>query len=109
MVKTKTHNKFVESIFQLVGHEYKVIGSYEKARNKILMKHTICGHTYEVTPSHFVPGTRSPYCNENKGERIIKNYLETHNILFKKNLHSQIVKILIYLNLILLFLIKITL
>lgn len=84
MVKTKTHNEFVERVFQLVGNEYKVIGSYEKARKKILMQHTICGHTYEVTPSHFVTGTRCPYCNESKGERIIKNYLEAYNIRFKR-------------------------
>ncbi|EOP32810.1 hypothetical protein [Bacillus cereus] len=84
MAKTKTHDEFVERVFQLVGNEYKVIGSYEKARKKILMQHTICGHTYQVTPSHFVTGTRCPYCNESKGERIIKEYLESQNICFKR-------------------------
>lgn len=84
MAKTKTHDEFVERVFQLVGNEYKVIGSYEKARKKILMQHTICGHTYQVTPSHFVTGTRCPYCNESKGERIIKEYLEAQNICFKR-------------------------
>lgn len=37
MVKIKIYNEFVKRVYQLVGNEYKVIGSYEKARKKILM------------------------------------------------------------------------
>ena len=82
--KTHTHNQFVERVFELVGDEYKVLGTYERARKKVLIQHVKCGYQYEVTPSHFVLGTRCPMCNESKGERAIKEYLEFRNFKFEK-------------------------
>lgn len=82
--KTHSHNEFEERVFELVGDEYKVLGTYERARKKILMQHMICGYKYEVAPYHFARGTRCPMCNESKGERAIKEYLESINFKFEK-------------------------
>ena len=40
MGKKKTHEKFVEEVFNLVGDEYEVLGRYVNAKTKILMRHS---------------------------------------------------------------------
>jgi hypothetical protein len=39
MSKRKTHEEFVNEVYELVGEEYKVVGEYRTARIKIEIKH----------------------------------------------------------------------
>ena len=57
-----THDMFVATVFELVGNEYEVLGTYEKAKIKIKIKHNKCGHEYSVTPDNFKRGQRCPNC-----------------------------------------------
>ena len=66
MGKQKTHEEFVQQVFNLVGDEYEVIGKYINARTKIKMKHKICNHEYDIFPNNFLSGDRCAKCFGNK-------------------------------------------
>lgn len=60
--KKKTTSQFKKEIKSLVGHDYKVLGEYNKSYEKILFLHADCGYEYEVTPNVFLSGARCPRC-----------------------------------------------
>lgn len=62
----KTHEKFKEEVFNLVGDKYEVLGQYINAKTKIKIKHTICNHEFEKNPMIFLQGQRCPYCYGHK-------------------------------------------
>lgn len=61
--RTRSPQQFLDEVQALVGNEYKVLTPYTKAKNKVKMKHTVCGFIYEVTPAHFLSGRRCPNCH----------------------------------------------
>lgn len=61
----KTDAEFKQEVYDLVGNEYMFVDSYQGANNKIKVKHSKCGHIYEVTPSNFLRGSRCPFCYQN--------------------------------------------
>ena len=63
--RRKTHEQFVNEVFELVGDEYSVLGDYIKSKIKILIRHNTCGHEYKVIPSDFLKGRRCPKCSRN--------------------------------------------
>ncbi|MFF3147928.1 hypothetical protein ACFVRU_41000 [Streptomyces sp. NPDC057927] len=75
MVKRKTHEQFVKEIFSIVGDEYKVLGTYKNAKTKLQLKHSTCGHTYEVNANSFLNGNRCPKCSK---QNRIKTITKTH-------------------------------
>lgn len=58
----KTHEEFVDEVYQLVGDEYKVLGVYVNTETKLIMKHVNCGHEWNVRPANFLHGTRCQKC-----------------------------------------------
>ena len=56
--KKLTTEEFKEIVYDLVGDEYSVIGEYIKSRQKIAIKHNVCGKILEITPSSFRAGHR---------------------------------------------------
>jgi len=62
--RTKTTEKFKEEVYDLVGNEYTILGEYEGAHSKILMKHNKCGYEYSVTPASFLQGRRCTKCGK---------------------------------------------
>jgi len=83
-VKGKDTNFYKEEVFDLVGNEYEVLGEYTRGRDKISMKHISCGHIWDVEASSFLMGNRCPHCQKSKGEKAIRRYLLSKNILFKE-------------------------
>lgn len=61
--RKKTTEQFNSEAYALVADEYEVVGEYVDALSKISIRHNTCGRTYEVTPAHFLTGTRCPYCS----------------------------------------------
>ncbi len=59
----KTDAQFKQEVYDLVGNEYMFLDSYQGTLKKIRVKHNTCGTVYRVTPSHFLEGTRCPYCS----------------------------------------------
>lgn len=62
-MKKKTHEKFIEEIYNLVGTEYTIIGQYQKSNRDVLIKHNVCNNEYPVKPNNFLRGKRCPKCN----------------------------------------------
>jgi len=63
-MRKKTHEQFVQEVYNLVGDEYTVIGVYTNAKTKLEMRHNVCNNTYMADPSNFVnSGRRCPFCN----------------------------------------------
>ncbi|KAA9007234.1 hypothetical protein F4V43_01740 [Paenibacillus spiritus] len=56
--------KFLEDIHELVGNEYTFLERYRGSRNKIKIKHNVCGNIYEVSPQRFKSGNRCKKCND---------------------------------------------
>jgi predicted nucleic acid-binding Zn-ribbon protein len=76
----KTNDQFKKEIYDLVGTEYVFLDSYVNAGTRLRVKHTTCGHIYEVTPSHFLNGSRCAFCNMPKEEKIITKILDDLDI-----------------------------
>lgn len=62
MAKKKTHEQFIQEVYDLVGNEYSVLTYYEGAHTKISIKHNKCGHQWNITPGSFLKGARCPKC-----------------------------------------------
>lgn len=59
-----TQDEFLKIIYDLVGDEYTVLSDYKGNRNKVLMRHNICGNEWLVTPCNFIEhGSRCPVEN----------------------------------------------
>lgn len=79
----KTHEEFVNDVFNLVKNEYSVLGKYRNNKTYILMKHnnSDCrNHEYEVSPNDFLRGKRCPKCISSKGEKEISKFLKENKI-----------------------------
>ena len=82
-MRRKTNDQFKKEVFDLVGDEYTFLECYQGASTKIKVKHNKCGHTYEVTPTHFLTGERCSHCKSPKGELIITKILNNLNIRYE--------------------------
>lgn len=81
----KTTNQFKKEVKHLYGNEYIVLSQYKGNKEKIKMKHNLCGYIWETTPNTFLKGTLCPKCAViSKGELKIRRYLRKHNIDFKE-------------------------
>lgn len=79
----KTHKEFVDEVYELVGDEYAVLGTYVNMFTKIDMKHNACGHEYQVRPCDFKHRmTRCPKCKTSKGEQEISKVLDKYKIQY---------------------------
>lgn len=83
MIKRKTHEEFVQEVYELVGNEYSVMGDYINNYTKILMRHNCkeCNfHEWEMEPRSFLRGTRCPKCagKMKKNTEIFKQ--EVHDL-----------------------------
>jgi hypothetical protein len=70
--RKKTHEEFVNEVYNLIGDEYQVLGTYTGALKKIEIYHSKCSKSYEVTPGNFLFGQRCPMCQN------IRNKKKTH-------------------------------
>ena len=60
----KLNNQEIDKrMFELTKDEYSRIGNYVNAHTKILVKHSLCGNTYEVIWNSFQQGSRCPRCS----------------------------------------------
>lgn len=52
--KGKTHETFIQEIFDKYGDEYLVVDRYKGDRVKIKIKHKTCGNIFEMTPNQLL-------------------------------------------------------
>ena len=73
MARRKTHEEFIDEIFELVKDEYLVMEKYVNTDTKITFKHNSCGYEWKVKPSNFLTGSRCPICSMKKaGSKKVK-------------------------------------
>lgn len=59
----KPKEKFLEEFNELAKGEYTLLTDYEKSNKKVIIKHNVCGHKFEVTPNNFISKkSRCPLC-----------------------------------------------
>lgn len=66
--KKKSLIKFKEKLLKLKGNDYTVIENYEGSEKPIIIKHELCGETFEICP-HSLKNEKTlkcPYCNGRK-------------------------------------------
>ena len=73
----KSFKEIKEKISQIDGGEYKLLSSeYNNNKEKLKIKHLICGETFEVRGDNFINlGTRCPFCKRYKKELEIRTFL----------------------------------
>lgn len=77
----KTHNQFVQEVFNIVGNEYEILSIYVNSDTKISMKHSKCGYQWDIIADAFLRGNRCPRCNggvKNKTTEYFKQ--EVYNL-----------------------------
>ena len=65
-VKRKTHEEFVQEVFDLVGDEFTVLGKYKNGKTKIKIRHNsdkCSSNVLNITPTEFLRGNRCPVCS----------------------------------------------
>jgi Zn ribbon nucleic-acid-binding protein len=61
---TNTDVGFKKTVFDKVGTQYTVKGTYVDSQTKILIKHNKCGNEYMARPAEFYRGKRCPICSK---------------------------------------------
>jgi hypothetical protein len=74
MKLSKSTETFKKEVLDLVGDEYTVEGEYISHHEKILMRHSLCESTFEMTPSNFLRGHRctNKDCKYKRKSEIVK-------------------------------------
>lgn len=76
-------NKQLKEICDNEG--YEIVKSYTNAQSNLILRHCKCGSIIKPRPYHFlVSGVRCSCETESKGERVIRQWLENNNIIFKE-------------------------
>lgn len=74
---TKTTEEFKQEVRELTNSTYEVLGEYIECSKPIKMKHLICGHVYNITPTSFLNGHRCRKCaNKINAEKRSKTHVQ---------------------------------
>jgi hypothetical protein len=77
-----TTNEFIIEASKIHGSKYSYkLSEYLNAKTKIIITCPMHGDFMQSPTSH-LSGKGCPTCNESKGEKAIRNYLNKHNISF---------------------------
>jgi len=81
---TKTHEKYVQEVFEYWGNEYEIIGLYSGALSKIKVRHNICGIEWDVIAVSLITGHGCRKCaNKNNGKSQRKSHKDFVKDSFK--------------------------
>lgn len=82
MPKKKTHEEFLIDVRNKLGNDYEVLSQYTNAHGKVLMKHYICGNTFEKNIHDIITkGSGCPYCNGTKPALYNEQWVIDHTPL----------------------------
>jgi len=80
----KTHEEFMQEVYDLVGHEYTIVGKYINYATKVKFIHnnkSCDNYEFEMKPNSFFSGQRCPKC-----AGVYKRTIEE----YKNNVHKQV-------------------
>lgn len=80
----RTHKEFIEEM-SIVSPKIKILGSFTKVHDNLLCECVDCHTQWMAAPLNLLKGSGCPCCSnkESRGERKIRNYLETHCVSFE--------------------------
>lgn len=95
MAKKKTHEEFVEEVYNLVGDEFSVTGTYINTQTKIEIRHNneecnFC--TFTPKPANFIRGQRCPVCTQkivSESKKGLQSVRKT-NTEFQKEIYAKV-------------------
>lgn len=79
--KKKTTSEFAE-IVSKVDEGYDLLSEYKTCKDKVMLRHKLCGHVFEMTPDGFIGGSRCPHCMASHGELEIKRHLDNRGVSY---------------------------
>lgn len=79
--KRKTHTEFIQQI-STINPDIEILSEYITEKQKVKCRCKIDGNTWYASPDNLLQGYGCPACKESKGERRIKNFLESNCILY---------------------------
>jgi hypothetical protein len=79
---SRTHEQYIKEL-KNINPDILVLGIYKNAKTPILHKCLIDGHEWCVTPDSLLQGFGCPQCNESSGERLIRQFLQSNNIIYE--------------------------
>lgn len=82
----KTHEQFIQEVFDLVGDEYTVKEKYISSGKKIKLLHKKCGNIIHISPQHFLHNRRCVICFRERQRKIIRKSQED----FKKEVFDLV-------------------
>lgn len=77
----KSHDKYVEDLY-IANPNIEVIEEYQGANIAILHRCKIDGYIWSAKPANILFGKGCPQCNESKGERQVRQWLDKHDIVY---------------------------
>ena len=78
----RTHEEYVLEVYE--KNQYiEVIGQYINANTPILHRCKIDGCEWYASPYNILTGKGCPQCKESSGERMVRQWLENHNIQYE--------------------------
>ncbi|WP_052646764.1 hypothetical protein [Paenibacillus terrae] len=75
----KTTEQFKQEVRVLVGNEYSVLSEYINSNALIVMRHNTCGNEWALVANSFLQDVRCPCCAGSKGERRVREFLDTRS------------------------------
>lgn len=82
-LRTKTTEYYKNKVKEIVGTEFEVVSEYAKAKEPIDILHKTCGKTFTTTPDAFIKRYSCPNCRITRGERDVKNVLESMGVEYE--------------------------
>lgn len=80
--RRSTRERISKMISECGDGSYELIGDYKDRREKVCIKHNVCGHKFFMTPNHFLEGSRCTYCFSSKGEKEVADFLSNNNLQY---------------------------
>lgn len=77
----KSHDQYVKDLY-IINPDIEVIEGYKGANVAILHRCKIDGYMWSAKPANILFGKGCPQCNESKGERQVRQWLDEHGIAF---------------------------
>ena len=77
----KSHDQYIKEV-AAINFNIEVLGQYVNSHTPILHRCKLDGHTWKIAPSNVLNGQGCPCCQESKGERQIRQWLESNNIIY---------------------------
>ncbi len=78
---TKTHEKFAEQILEKFGNDFDLLGKYTYDKNKIKVRHNLCGAEYEITASKLLQKGNCRHCQP---DRLRKMFAKTKELFISQ-------------------------